>query len=207
METELNNQMVLKMLVVGDSYVGKTCIIRRYTNNVFSDNYKSTIGVDFALKIVQKDDLQVRVQLWDIAGQERCRTMTRIYYKDAAAALVVLDVSNRDTWDGVLFWKRDIDDKFKTSSIPCMLVVNKCDLVTDDSVYDCFDKICNEHGFLGWIKTSAMDDIGVQNICDQLIDYVLENMKESDIEEPDIHDIVVVKDDVPKDKEDNCCGM
>ncbi|KAF9966210.1 rab32, member RAS oncoprotein [Mortierella alpina] len=130
-------EYLYKILVIGDVGTGKTSIIKRYVHNIFSMNYKSTIGVDFALKVIQwSPDTVVRLQLWDIAGQER-GNMTRVYYKEAVAALVVYDVTRPKTFEAVKRWKADLDAKV---SLPCdggpihtILLANKTDLHTQAS--------------------------------------------------------------------------
>ncbi|KAG0009981.1 rab32, member RAS oncoprotein, partial [Podila clonocystis] len=125
-------EYLYKILVIGDLGTGKTSIIKRYVHNIFSMNYKSTIGVDFALKVIQwSPDTVVRLQLWDIAGQERFGNMTRVYYKEAVAALVVYDVTRPKTFEAVTKWKADLDSKVSLPQawgggpIPVVLLANK----------------------------------------------------------------------------------
>ena len=88
------------MIVVGEVGTGKTSLVRQFISQSFSNNYKSTIGVDFALKVIRWDaDTQVRLQLWDIAGQERFGSMTRVYYKDAVGVIIVYDVTRKPTFE------------------------------------------------------------------------------------------------------------
>ncbi|XP_077598461.1 uncharacterized protein LOC144213746 isoform X1 [Stigmatopora nigra] len=110
----MRRQLLLKVLVIGDLGVGKTSIIKRYVHRVFSQGYRATVGVDFALKVLQVDQATaVRLQLWDIAGQERYGNMTRVYYKEAVGALVVFDMTRLATFQAVLKWKGDLDSKVK----------------------------------------------------------------------------------------------
>lgn len=89
----VEHEYLWKVLVVGDVACGKTSLIKRIVHNIFSHNYKATVGVDFALKVVKWDDRTVvRVQMWDVAGQERFGCMTHTYYKDGLGAFVVCDV-------------------------------------------------------------------------------------------------------------------
>merc|ERR1719420_2009997 len=124
-------EYLYKVLVVGDIGTGKTSIIKRFVHNIFSMHYKSTIGVDFALKVINWDaNTVVRLQLWDIAGQERFGNMTRVYYRDAAAAFVVFDLTRRTTFEAVRKWKEDLDSKVITTDgakIPTILLANKSD--------------------------------------------------------------------------------
>uniref|UniRef100_A0A8C4RQT8 RAB38, member RAS onco family n=1 Tax=Erpetoichthys calabaricus TaxID=27687 RepID=A0A8C4RQT8_ERPCA len=101
-----------KILVIGDLGVGKTSIIKRSVHQNYSPNYRATIGVDFALKVLNWDaDTVVRLQLWDIAGQERFGNMTRVYYREAMGAFIVFDITRPSTFEAVMKWKEDLDSK------------------------------------------------------------------------------------------------
>lgn len=121
-----------KVLVIGDLGTGKTSIIKRYVHQFFSQHYRATIGVDFALKVINWDDNTIiRLQLWDIAGQERYGNMTRVYYKEAVGAFIVFDVTRVQTFESVANWKNDLDSKVQLpdgSPIPCVLLANKVSL-------------------------------------------------------------------------------
>ncbi|KAK3093752.1 hypothetical protein FSP39_019700 [Pinctada imbricata] len=151
-----------KVLVIGEFGVGKTSIIRRYTEGSFSPNYKLTIGVDFALKTLEWDETtKVNLQLWDIAGHERFGHMTRVYYKYAPA-----------TFDTVAKWLSDINSKVMLadqSPVPVMLLANKCDL--EESYVDSLrlEKYCQEHGLIGWFPTSAKNDSNIDNAMKCLV--------------------------------------
>ncbi|KAG0045626.1 rab32, member RAS oncoprotein [Gryganskiella cystojenkinii] len=176
-------EYLFKVLVLGDSGVGKTSIIKRYVHNIFSMNYKSTIGVDFALKVVQwAPDTVVRMQLWDIAGQERFGNMTRVYYKEAVAALVVYDVTRPKTFEAVAKWKSDLDSKVSLppelggGPIPTILLANKMDLHEDHSPglnAAEMEKFCEEHGFLKWFGTSAKDNNNIEDAVTFLLEDIL----------------------------------
>ncbi|XP_028323068.1 ras-related protein Rab-32-like [Gouania willdenowi] len=108
----MQQELLYKVLLIGELGVGKTSIIKRYVHHIFSQHYRATIGVDFALKVLQWDhDTVIRLQLWDIAGQERYGNMTRVYYREAVGAMVVFDVTRASTFDAVLKWKNDLDSK------------------------------------------------------------------------------------------------
>uniref|UniRef100_A0A3B3C677 Ras-related protein Rab n=1 Tax=Oryzias melastigma TaxID=30732 RepID=A0A3B3C677_ORYME len=159
----LQKEHLYKVLVIGDLGVGKTSIIRRYVHQTYSTNYRATIGVDFALKVLNWDSETVRLQLWDIAGQERFGNMTRVYYREAMGAFIVFDVTRPTTFEAVIKWKEDLDSKAMLangSSIATVLLANKCDQSRDlTSNGTKMDQFCKDHGFVGWFETSAKVNI------------------------------------------------
>ncbi|PKK23090.1 RAB29, member RAS oncogene family [Columba livia] len=158
---------MFKVLVVGDATVGKTSLVQRYANDSFNRHYKSTVGVDFALKVVQWSESEtVRLQLWDIAGQERFTSMTRLYYRDASACVIMFDVTNVSTFSNSQKWKQDLDSKLVLpdgSPVPCLLLANKCDLspwaVTRDEV--------------GWVETSVKENKNINESMRVLIEKMM----------------------------------
>ncbi|KAI9483244.1 MAG: P-loop containing nucleoside triphosphate hydrolase protein [Benjaminiella poitrasii] len=180
-------EYLYKILVVGDLGAGKTSIIRRYVHNIFSTNYKSTIGVDFALKVIQwEPELIVRLQLWDIAGQERFGNMTRVYYKEALGAIVVYDVTRPQTFEGVTKWKNDIDHKVTLPDgrpIPVILLANKVDLIQEGHGQPVnpieLNEFCKTNGFIKWFETSAKDNTNIEEATRHLISAILKLEEES----------------------------
>ncbi|XP_033609167.1 uncharacterized protein LOC111869076 isoform X2 [Cryptotermes secundus] len=177
------HEHLYKILVIGELGTGKTSIIKRYVHQFFSQHYRATIGVDFALKVLNWDaNTIVRLQLWDIAGQERFGNMTRVYYKEAVGAFIVFDVTRAATFDAVVKWKQDLDAKVQLpdgSAIPCVLLANKCDqpkegLVNNPSK---MDEYCKERGFTAWFETSAKDNINIEDAAKCLVSKILQNNK------------------------------
>eukprot|EP00008_Paramoeba_atlantica_P010207 CAMPEP_0201489664 /NCGR_PEP_ID=MMETSP0151_2-20130828/23233_1 /ASSEMBLY_ACC=CAM_ASM_000257 /TAXON_ID=200890 /ORGANISM="Paramoeba atlantica, Strain 621/1 / CCAP 1560/9" /LENGTH=219 /DNA_ID=CAMNT_0047875335 /DNA_START=50 /DNA_END=709 /DNA_ORIENTATION=+ len=174
---------LFKILVVGEQGTGKTSIIKRYVHNIYSVHYKATIGVDFALKVINWDENSVvRLQLWDIAGQERFGNMTRVYYKEAVGAFVVFDITKLETFEEVKKWKADIDSKVfmgpDKKPIPVVLLANKVDLDTSDEGFESnnrskLDKFCEEFGFIGWYATSARKGINIDRAAKGLVQQIL----------------------------------
>lgn len=172
-------EYLFKVLVIGDAGTGKTSFIKRYVHQFFSMNYRATIGVDFALKVVQWTKKSVvRVQMWDIAGQERFGQMTRVYYKDAAGAFVVFDVTQPASFEAVIKWKTDLDEKVVAPDggpVPALLLANKCDEVKAGSLGEesFLTQFCEEHGFIGWFYTSAKDNINIDGAANFLIKSII----------------------------------
>mmetsp|Transcript_32114 Transcript_32114/g.54877 ORF Transcript_32114/g.54877 Transcript_32114/m.54877 type:complete len:218 (+) Transcript_32114:71-724(+) len=207
------NEYLYKVLVVGDIGTGKTSIIKRYVHNIFSMHYKSTIGVDFALKVINWDENSVvRLQLWDIAGQERFGNMTRVYYKEAVGAFVVFDVTRVSTFEAVQKWKSDIDAKVFLSDnrpIPVVLLANKCDLAGKEGICQDrrqMDKFCEDNGFIGWFETSAKSAQGIEEAAKCLVGKILEQSPVAPKQEKATNKIVLNKEPQPQQKqEDSCC--
>jgi Ras-related protein Rab-32 len=195
MEEDIKQERMLKILVVGGVGTGKSCWIKRLAHNIFSTQYKSTVGVDFALKVLNwSDELTLKLQLWDIAGQERFQNMTRQYYKEAVAALVMFDVHRINlTLEDAKKWKLDLDTKvtFKETDnqIPVILVANKIDTINInknendkwEEEKERLDKLVVDYGFFGWVETSAKDNIGIDDTVIKLVTEVLR--REAKLEE------------------------
>lgn len=168
-----------KILVIGDLGTGKTSIIKRYVHRFFTQHYRATIGVDFALKVVHwNENTTVRLQLWDIAGQERYGNMTRVYYKEAVGAFVVFDVTRKNTFESVANWKSDLDSKVQLpdgAPIPCVLIANKCDQQKEGIVNNpaAMDEYCRENGFATWFETSAKEDVNIDEAASALVENIL----------------------------------
>eukprot|EP00996_Jenningsia_fusiforme_P004223 NODE_5030_length_727_cov_75.946903_g4671_i0.p1 GENE.NODE_5030_length_727_cov_75.946903_g4671_i0~~NODE_5030_length_727_cov_75.946903_g4671_i0.p1 ORF type:complete len:209 (-),score=49.84 NODE_5030_length_727_cov_75.946903_g4671_i0:54-680(-) len=203
------SEFLYKVLVVGDGGTGKTCMIRRYVHNIPPQNStKATIGVDFALKVLNWDrSKNITLQIWDIAGQERFGQMTRVYYQAAVGALVVYDVNRPETFDGVIKWKQDLDNKVflgDSSNIPCLLLANKCDLpAIPQRTKEELDQYCTENGFIGWFETSSKENINIEKAFRFLVEKILENDKRLDHSEEATPGRVDLNATKKKDK--GCC--
>ncbi|XP_074663085.1 ras-related protein Rab-32-like [Tubulanus polymorphus] len=172
------HEFLYKVLVVGEFGVGKTSIIKRYTEGFFSPNYKLTIGVDFALKTLQWDEhTKVNLQLWDIAGHERFGHMTRVYYKYAIGAIIVFDLSRPATFDSVIKWLNDVNSKVMLANgdpVPIILLANKCDL--DDCEIDekSIAAFVQQNNLLGWFATSAKLDHNIDECMRFIVQRIIE---------------------------------
>jgi Ras-related protein Rab-32 len=203
---------LFKILVVGEIGVGKSSIIKRYVHNIFAQHYKATIGVDFALKVFRMEDgVTVRLQLWDIAGQERFGNMTRVYYKEAVGAIIVYDVTRPVSFEGVKKWKKDIDDKVFLPDghpIPCVLFGNKADLpaVVPMGAKD-MDDFCEEQGFAGWFHTSAKTGDRIDEGARHLVSNILERNSRVPSSKPEgvVRISAPAESEGQKKKKKGCC--
>ena len=176
-----------KILILGDIGTGKTSILKRYVDDDFVEGYKSTIGVDFMLKRIDKNingsNCEIRLQLWDVAGQERFGNMTSTYYREAVGAFIVFDVTRPNTYESANTWKVDIDSKLtfpNGKTIPTVLLANKTDLLEDGSLSMMFehniDEYCKSNGFSEWFQTSAKNGSGIEDAADHLISSILKEV-------------------------------
>ncbi|XP_028251276.1 ras-related protein Rab-15-like [Parambassis ranga] len=118
--------ILFRLLMLGDSGVGKTCILRRFTDSEFDPSHISTIGVDFKMKTVEVDGIKVRVQIWDTAGQERYQTITKQYYRRAQGIVFVYDITNAPSFQNIAKWVSDVDEH-TSNKMQAILVGNKSD--------------------------------------------------------------------------------
>jgi len=187
---------VAKILVIGDVATGKTSMIQRYVYKTFDPNHNATLGVDFALKRVRVEDSLLNVQLWDIAGQERFIGLAPTYYKHAVAAIVVFDITKRDTLENAKKWKADVDDKVflrNGDNIPVVLFANKWDLVDENEQNrtvsdDELDDFCHENHYVGWFTTSAKTGLNVKKGMNFIITKVMKNNRKLEQENTEPED-------------------
>lgn len=114
------------LVLIGDSGVGKSCLLLRFADDKWTDSYISTIGVDFKIRTIELDQKTIKLQIWDTAGQERFRTISSTYYRGAHGIIVVYDVTNRVSFDNVQRWLSEID-KYARENVNKLLVGNKAD--------------------------------------------------------------------------------
>ncbi|CAF1456339.1 unnamed protein product [Adineta steineri] len=211
-DIDQKQEHLFKVLVIGELATGKTSVVKRYVHNFFSEHYRSTVGVDFATKLVKyNDNTIIRLQLWDIAGQERFGNMTRVYYKDAVGCLLVFDITRASTFEAVERWKTDLDSKIQLpdgTRLPCVLMANKCDLVPDDMSGNAqqMDEYCQEKGFIKWFEISAQKNINVDNSIQYLIDEIMKHIDDVKPSPKDGKTIIPSNDEPITNGSKGCCG-
>lgn len=151
---------LIKLLLIGDSGVGKSCLLLRFSDDSFTQSFITTIGIDFKIRTIELDGKRIKLQIWDTAGQERFRTITTAYYRGAMGILLVYDVTDDKSFGNIRNWIRNIE-QHATESVNKMLIGNKCDMV-DKKVVDTADgqKLADEYG-IKFMETSAKNSINV----------------------------------------------
>ncbi|XP_047430652.1 ras-related protein Rab-19-like [Mugil cephalus] len=153
---------LFKIILIGDSNVGKTCVVQNFKSGVFSEKQQNTIGVDFTVRTVDIEGKKVKIQVWDTAGQERFRTITQSYYRSAHGALITYDITRRSTFESVKHWIHEVE-QYGAANVVLVLIGNKCDLEEDRHVR--FEEACNlakERGILAALETSAKESQNVE---------------------------------------------
>jgi len=152
---------LFKLLLIGDSGVGKSCLLLRFADDTYTESYISTIGVDFKIRTLDLEGKTVKLQIWDTAGQERFRTITSSYYRGAHGIIVVYDVTDKESFNNVKHWMQEID-KYAADGVNKLLVGNKCDLASKKVVsYDEAKELADSLG-VQFMETSAKNAHNVE---------------------------------------------
>jgi len=151
---------LFKILIVGDSGVGKSCLLLRYADNVYNENYISTIGVDFKIRTIDVDGARVKLQMWDTAGQERFRNIVSSYFRSADAIIFAFDVTEPDSFENVDAWLREVQ-RFSKREATHLLVGTKADLTWKKKVeYEQGQEYADAHQ-MSFLETSAKTNANV----------------------------------------------
>ena len=163
-----------KILLLGDSTVGKTCFLLRYTDDTFLDLHMATIGLDYRLKTMILDDHRiVKVQLWDTAGQDKFRAITRNYYKGARGIILIYDVTNIKSFENIKKWINEIKEEI-SEKVTIVLIGNKIDNEGERKISkDQGEKLANEYG-VTFFETSAKTGQGINESVFYLVQKIVE---------------------------------
>ncbi|KAJ2347377.1 ras GTPase, partial [Coemansia sp. RSA 2618] len=170
------------LLLIGDSGVGKSCLLLRFADDTYTESYISTIGVDFKIRTIELDGKTVKLQIWDTAGQERFRTITSSYYRGAHGIIVVYDVTDTDTFTNVKQWLQEID-RYASEGVNKLLVGNKSDLedkrAVDFTEAQEFAKSLN----ISFLETSAKDSTNVESAFLTMARQIKDRMGASNVQQ------------------------
>jgi len=153
---------LFKLLLIGDSGVGKSCLLLRFADDTYTESYISTIGVDFKIRTIEIDGKTVKLQIWDTAGQERFRTITSSYYRGAHGIIVVYDVTDLESFNNVKNWFHEIE-RYAVEGVNKLLVGNKSDLVSKKQVEVGLAKEFADSMSIPFLETSAKTAQNVEN--------------------------------------------
>jgi len=167
---------LFKLLLIGDSGVGKSCLLLRFADDTYRQSYISTIGVDFKIRTIDLEGKTVKLQIWDTAGQERFRTITSSYYRGAHGIIIVYDVTDRESFSNVRHWVQEID-KYAADGVKKLLVGNKCDLASKKVVsYDEAKELADSLG-ISFMETSAKNSHNVELSFQQMASEIKQTVQ------------------------------
>lgn len=152
---------LFKLLLIGDSGVGKSCLLLRFADNTYTESFISTIGVDFKIRTIDLDGKVIKLQIWDTAGQERFRTITSSYYRGAHGIIVVYDVTDIESFNNVKQWLHEID-RYASENVNKLLVGNKNDLESKRVVQTDQAKEFADSLGIRFLETSAKNNVQVE---------------------------------------------
>lgn len=180
-----NFDYMFKLLIIGNSSVGKTSFLFRYADDSFTSAFVSTVGIDFKVKTVFRQDKRVKLQIWDTAGQERYRTITTAYYRGAMGFILMYDVTNEESFNAVQDWCTQIKT-YSWDNAQVVLVGNKNDLEDERIVsFERGKQLADQLG-LEFFETSAKENINVKSVFERLVDIICDKMSESLDSDPTI---------------------
>jgi len=152
---------LFKLLLIGDSGVGKTCLLFRFADNTFNSTFISTIGIDFKIQTLEIDGKRIKLQVWDTAGQERFRTITTAYYRGAMGILLVYDVTSKKSFDNITNWLRNIEEH-ASEGVEKLLVGNKSDLEEKRAISEEEGQLLAVQHSIDFIEASALSGENVR---------------------------------------------
>jgi Ras-related protein Rab-1A len=194
--TKRSYNELFKLVIVGDSGVGKSCFLLRYADDSFTESFISTIGVDFRFKSIKINEKIVRLQIWDTAGQERFRTITAAYYRGADGILIVYDITHRESFFAVSSWLEEAL-KYVDNGVPFVIIGNKSDRTDRQVSFDELEKFGKKHNIL-YAECSARTGENIDNVLLELANkLLLQKEKEKIIDVPKIDNI--------KPHKSSCC--
>ncbi|XP_015430440.1 PREDICTED: ras-related protein Rab-3 [Dufourea novaeangliae] len=149
-----NYDYMFKLLIIGNSSVGKTSFLFRYADDSFTSAFVSTVGIDFKVKTVFRNEKRVKLQIWDTAGQERYRTITTAYYRGAMGFILMYDITNEESFNSVQDWVERVISEERGKQLADQLGVQ-------------------------FFETSAKENINIKTVFEQLVDFICDKMSES----------------------------
>ena len=169
-------ELMFRFIIIGDCFVGKTALTKRFISNQYMDNYDATIGVDFGANIIKlSNGVNIKCQMWDTAGQENFAPLIKSYYKDIVGAIIVFDVANRSSFNHLKFWLKELENNSNAIyPLHKVLIGNKIDIYNRVISYEEAKAFADEHNLL-YQETSVRDNINVQNTFMELCEEIYKN--------------------------------
>ena len=192
------------ILLLGDTSVGKTCLISRYANGVFREDYIQTVGIDYVSKQEIINDQNINVKLWDTAGQERFKALTPTYLRGAEGIVLVYDVTNLESFESLKFWIESLKSNLGENSLPTVINGNKIDLDDRDVSSEDAKKFAQSNNFK-YFETSAKSGIGVDELFREIVNQILEKKDNTEDTKEERKSMKLQNDKGNNQKKKGCC--
>jgi len=194
---------LIKVVLVGDSGVGKTSLLMRFADNTFDNKFIATIGIDFRIRTVSHNGQKVKLQLWDTAGQERFRSIISSYYRGVNVVVLCYDISNQDSFIHIEHWLKDIKEK-TIKNILVVLCGTKLDLQRQVPYEQAREFAISNH--MIFYETSSKDDVNVNSLFDDIISTVITNKNNPNINDEQNNNVKILlhNNNITKTKT-SCC--
>ncbi|KAH0789581.1 ras-related protein Rab-13 [Histomonas meleagridis] len=166
----MQEETLIKLLILGESAVGKSCLLLRFVDDKFNETFLTTIGIDFKVRHMEIDGKKVKLQIWDTAGQEKFKTITKAYYRGANGILIVFDLTNRDSFEQTKNWMDSITEAM-SDPVDIVLVGNKCDMDRKISREEAETKAKEFN--VPYFETSAKENINIDATFLELAKMIL----------------------------------
>lgn len=165
--------LLFKLLLIGDSGVGKTCILFRFSDDAFNTTFISTIGIDFKIKTIELRGKKIKLQIWDTAGQERFHTITTSYYRGAMGIMLVYDITNAKSFDNIAKWLRTIQEHANVE-VEKMILGNKCDMEDKRVISKERGETIARENSVKFLETSAKTNVNIERAFTELSESILD---------------------------------
>ena len=206
----MNYDKKCQLLVVGNSAVGKSSILRRFTQDKFNPNYFATVGIDFFTKDVKLDDKVIHIKIWDTAGQERYKSLTQGFFRNAQGIIIVYDITNQTSFDDLKYWIQSIENNINLQNkiIPAIIIGNKIDILEREVDNISAENFAKEIKYK-YFEVSAKSGKGVDEAIKYLIKKVIEVIDKENKDE-NINKSIKINSEDEKNKDklkkDKCCN-
>ncbi|CAG09432.1 unnamed protein product, partial [Tetraodon nigroviridis] len=182
---EEDMEVAIKVVVVGNGAVGKSSMIQRYCKGIFTKDYKKTIGVDFLERQIVVNDEDVRLMLWDTAGQEEFDAITKAYYRGAQACVLVFSTTDRESFQAIDSWREKVEAE--VGDVPTVLVQNKIDLLEETVIKNEEAEALAKRLKLRFYRTSVKEDLNVIEVFKYLAEKYLQRLRQQAAETEVVH--------------------
>eukprot|EP00802_Teleaulax_amphioxeia_P015718 Tamp_15814.p2 GENE.Tamp_15814~~Tamp_15814.p2 ORF type:complete len:211 (+),score=46.47 Tamp_15814:726-1358(+) len=174
-----NYDYLVKLLLIGDSGVGKSCLLLRFSDDQFTTSFITTIGIDFKIRTIDEQGKRLKLQIWDTAGQERFRTITTAYYRGAMGILLVYDVTDEQSFNNIRNWMRQIQ-QHASENVNKVLVGNKCDMLDKKVVETSRGQALADEFGIKFYETSAKKNLNVDQAFTDIARDVMRRLQEQE---------------------------